>query len=173
MSSLTTSAAGSHRCRRESGMILATGRLSFRTSISSPASTRRSTSAVWLRRSRAGIVAMATSVAICYDRSKYWSHSWCAAIRTLRHSSAAMTACERHSPVIAAAAARSSILTFIYDWIAAVQSGITMSNKPHQHPHKQKWHARPATRMFVAVFLIALFLVGLALSASGHPVLLR
>jgi hypothetical protein len=48
-----------------------------------------------------------------------------------------------------------------------------MSNKPHQHPHKQKWHARPATRMSVAILLIALFLLGLALSASGHPVLLR
>ena len=48
-----------------------------------------------------------------------------------------------------------------------------MSNKAHQHPHKQKWHARPATRLSVAVLLIALFLVGLALSATGHPVLLR
>ncbi len=51
--------------------------------------------------------------------------------------------------------------------------GPTMSNKPHQHPRKQKWHARPATRLLVAILLIALFLLGLALSASGHPVLLR
>src|ERR1022692_2790227 len=43
-----------------SGMIFGTGRLSLRTSISSPASTRRSTSAVWLRRSRAGM-ALSTS----------------------------------------------------------------------------------------------------------------
>lgn len=48
-----------------------------------------------------------------------------------------------------------------------------MSNKPHQHPHEQKWHARRGTRLLVAVLLIALFLLGLALSAAGHPVLLR
>jgi hypothetical protein len=48
-----------------------------------------------------------------------------------------------------------------------------MSNKPHQHPHKQQWHARRSTRLFVAALLIVLFLVGLALSASGHPVLMR
>jgi hypothetical protein len=48
-----------------------------------------------------------------------------------------------------------------------------MSNKPHQHPHKQKWHARRSTRLLVAILLIALFLLGLALSAAGHPVLLR
>jgi hypothetical protein len=55
-SSWLISGAGSHCRRRDSGMILATGRLSLRTSISSPDSTRRSTSAVWLRRSRAGIL---------------------------------------------------------------------------------------------------------------------
>ena len=54
-SSRPISDAGSHCRRRESGIIFATGRLSFKTSISSPASTRRKTSAVWLRRSRAGI----------------------------------------------------------------------------------------------------------------------
>ena len=48
-----------------------------------------------------------------------------------------------------------------------------MSNKPHQHPHKAKWHARRGTRLFVAILLIALFVLGLALSATGHPVLLR
>jgi hypothetical protein len=48
-----------------------------------------------------------------------------------------------------------------------------MSEKPHQHPHKQKQHASRGTRLFVAIILIALFLLGLALSASGHPVLLR
>jgi len=51
--------------------------------------------------------------------------------------------------------------------------GTTMSNKPHLHPHKQKWHARPVARLLVAILMIALFLLGLALSASGHPVLLR
>jgi hypothetical protein len=48
-----------------------------------------------------------------------------------------------------------------------------MSNKPHQHPHKQKRHAKRVTRLLAAILLIALFLLGLALSASGHPVLLR
>jgi hypothetical protein len=48
-----------------------------------------------------------------------------------------------------------------------------MSNKPHQHPHKQKLHQKPLTRLLAAVLLVALFLLGLALSASGHPVLLR
>ncbi len=48
-----------------------------------------------------------------------------------------------------------------------------MGNKPHQHPQKQKWHARPVTRLLVAILMIALFLLGLALSAAGHPVLLR
>ncbi|COX38357.1 Uncharacterised protein [Mycobacterium tuberculosis] len=56
-SSPITSAAGNHWRRRLSGTMRATGRLSLSTSISSPAATRRSTSAVWLRRSRAGIVA--------------------------------------------------------------------------------------------------------------------
>ncbi len=54
-SSRPISDAGSHCRRRESGMIFATGRLSLKTSISSPASTRRKTSAVWLRSSRAGM----------------------------------------------------------------------------------------------------------------------
>src|SRR5271166_4533399 len=57
-SSRPISDAGSHCRRRESGMIFATGRLSLKTSISSPASTRRKTSAVWLRRSRAGMALM-------------------------------------------------------------------------------------------------------------------
>jgi hypothetical protein len=48
-----------------------------------------------------------------------------------------------------------------------------MSNKPHQHPHKEKWHASRVSRLLVAILLIVLFLLGLALSASGHPVLLR
>jgi hypothetical protein len=62
---------------------------------------------------------------------------------------------------------------FTYDCIASFPPRDTMGNKPHQHPHKQKWHARPATRLFVAVLMIALFLLGLVLSATGHPVLLR
>jgi hypothetical protein len=48
-----------------------------------------------------------------------------------------------------------------------------MSNKPHEHPHKEKQHASRGTRLLVAILLIALFLLGLALSASGHPVFLR
>ena len=48
-----------------------------------------------------------------------------------------------------------------------------MSNKPHQHPHKEKRYASRVTRLLVAILLLALFLLGLALSASGHPVLLR
>lgn len=48
-----------------------------------------------------------------------------------------------------------------------------MSNKPHLHPHKGKRHASRVARLLVALLLIALFLIGLALSASGHPVLLR
>jgi cytochrome b561 len=48
-----------------------------------------------------------------------------------------------------------------------------MSNKPHQHPHKQSQHASRAGRLLVAILLIVLFLIGLALSASGHPVLMR
>jgi hypothetical protein len=48
-----------------------------------------------------------------------------------------------------------------------------MSNKPHQHPHKQKRHASRVARLLVAILLVALFLIGLALSATGHPVLLR
>jgi len=48
-----------------------------------------------------------------------------------------------------------------------------MSNKPHRHPHKERRHASRVTRPLVAILLIALFLLGLALSASGHPVLLR
>ena len=57
-SSWPISDAGSHCRRRESGMIFATGWLSLKTSISSPASTRRKTSAVWLRSSRAGMAAI-------------------------------------------------------------------------------------------------------------------
>jgi hypothetical protein len=48
-----------------------------------------------------------------------------------------------------------------------------MSNKPHEHPHKQKRPASKMGRLLVAILLIVLFLLGLALSASGHPVLLR
>jgi len=48
-----------------------------------------------------------------------------------------------------------------------------MSNKPHQHPHERNRHASRVTRLLVAILLIALFLLGLALSATGHPVLLR
>jgi hypothetical protein len=48
-----------------------------------------------------------------------------------------------------------------------------MSNKPHQHPHEQKRYASRVTRLLVAILLIALFLLGLALSATGHPVLMR
>jgi hypothetical protein len=47
-----------------------------------------------------------------------------------------------------------------------------MSNKPHQHPHRRDRASR-TTRLLVAIVLLILFLVGLALSASGHPVLLR
>jgi hypothetical protein len=47
-----------------------------------------------------------------------------------------------------------------------------MSNKPHQHPHR-KQRASRSTRLLVAILLIALFVIGLALSAAGHPVLLR
>jgi hypothetical protein len=48
-----------------------------------------------------------------------------------------------------------------------------MSNKPHEHPHKQERRASRSTRLLVAILLIALFVVGLALSATGHPVFLR
>jgi hypothetical protein len=47
-----------------------------------------------------------------------------------------------------------------------------MSNKPHQHPHKKQGASR-TTRVLVALLLILLFVIGLALSATGHPVLLR
>jgi cytochrome b561 len=55
---------------------------------------------------------------------------------------------------------------------AAVVNWKTMSNKPHRHPHKQRGASR-ATRLLVAILLIALFLLGLALSAAGHPLFLR
>jgi cytochrome b561 len=48
-----------------------------------------------------------------------------------------------------------------------------MSNKPHHHPDERKRQASRTTRLLLAIVLIALFLLGLALSASGHPVLLR
>ena len=78
-SSRPISDAGSHCRRRESGMIFATGRLSLKTSISSPASTRRKTSAVWLRSSRAGMAAIGqvqSGVATCVATPDVlW---WCA-----------------------------------------------------------------------------------------------
>ncbi len=49
----------------------------------------------------------------------------------------------------------------------------TVSDNPHQHPDKSKRHASGVTRLLVAILLIALFLLGLALSATGHPVFLR
>lgn len=48
-----------------------------------------------------------------------------------------------------------------------------MSNKPHERPHKQKRQLSRGARLVVAILLIALFLVGLALSATGHPIVLR
>jgi len=57
--------------------------------------------------------------------------------------------------------------------IDARDQGNTMSNKPHQHPQKQKRPPGQVTRLLAAILLIALFLLGLALSATGHPVLLR
>ena len=78
-SSPPISDAGSHCRRRESGMIFATGRSCLKTSISSPASTRRKTSAVWLRSSRAGMAAIGqvqSGVAICVATPDVlW---WCA-----------------------------------------------------------------------------------------------
>jgi hypothetical protein len=55
LSRVRISTAGIHWRRPRGGTSLATGRLLCRISISSPASTRRRTSAVWLRRSRDGI----------------------------------------------------------------------------------------------------------------------
>ena len=48
-----------------------------------------------------------------------------------------------------------------------------MSNKPHERPHGQKRRMSQMTRLLVAMLLIVLFLIGLVLSATGHPVLLR
>jgi cytochrome b561 len=48
-----------------------------------------------------------------------------------------------------------------------------MSNKPHERPHSPKRRMSKMTRLLVAILMIALFLVGLALSATGHPIVLR
>ena len=48
-----------------------------------------------------------------------------------------------------------------------------MSNKPHEHPHKQNRQVSRNARLLVAILMIALFLLGLALSATGHPIVLR
>ena len=49
-----------------------------------------------------------------------------------------------------------------------------MSNKPHQHPHRQRRASRK-TRLVVAILLLALLALGIAISASGHlpPGMLR
>ena len=43
-----------------------------------------------------------------------------------------------------------------------------MSNKPHQHPHQKKRHASRATRLLMAILIIAIFALVIALEATGR-----
>jgi hypothetical protein len=45
-----------------------------------------------------------------------------------------------------------------------------MSNKPHLRPHLKKRQASQATRLIVAILIIAIFALAIALEATGHVV---
>jgi hypothetical protein len=45
-----------------------------------------------------------------------------------------------------------------------------MSNKPHLRPHKKKRQAGPITRLLVAILFLVLFVLAVALAATGHGV---
>jgi len=43
-----------------------------------------------------------------------------------------------------------------------------MSNKPHRRPHGNERQASRITRLLMAILLIAIFILGIVLSATGH-----
>jgi hypothetical protein len=43
-----------------------------------------------------------------------------------------------------------------------------VSNKPHLHPHQGHRRASRATRLLVAIFILAILALGIALSATGR-----
>jgi hypothetical protein len=45
-----------------------------------------------------------------------------------------------------------------------------MSNKPHLRPHQNKRHASQATRLLVAILVLAVFALAIALEMTGHVV---
>jgi hypothetical protein len=48
--------------------------------------------------------------------------------------------------------------------------GTMMSNKPHLRPHQNKRHASQATRLLVAILVLAVFALVIALEMTGHVV---
>jgi len=45
-----------------------------------------------------------------------------------------------------------------------------MSNKPHLRPHQEKRQASQITRLLITIFVIAFFVLAIALEATGHVV---
>jgi hypothetical protein len=45
-----------------------------------------------------------------------------------------------------------------------------MSNKPHLHPHQEERHASRFTRLFVAILILAVFVLLIALEVTGHVI---
>jgi hypothetical protein len=43
-----------------------------------------------------------------------------------------------------------------------------MSNKPHLHPHKKQRRARWTTTLLVVLLFIGLFVLAIAMAATGH-----
>jgi hypothetical protein len=45
-----------------------------------------------------------------------------------------------------------------------------MSNKPHLRPHQKKRQASKATRLVMAILIVAILALAIALEATGHIV---
>jgi hypothetical protein len=45
-----------------------------------------------------------------------------------------------------------------------------MSNKPHLHPHQEERQASRFTRLFVAILILAVFVLLIALEVTGHVI---
>jgi hypothetical protein len=45
-----------------------------------------------------------------------------------------------------------------------------MSNKPHLRPHQEERQASQITRLFVAILILAIFILAIALELTGHVV---
>jgi hypothetical protein len=45
-----------------------------------------------------------------------------------------------------------------------------MSNKPHLHPHQEERQASRFTRLFVAILILAVFILLIALEVTGHVI---